>query len=101
MAVRQSVRGLADACLELGVPVTGGNVSFYNQTGGQAIQPTPVVGVLGVIDDVRRRLPSGFAAPGETIVLLGRTAAEFGGSLWAQPATAYSFAMGIHRRAPT
>jgi len=80
----ESVRGLADACLELGVPVTGGNVSFYNQTGGRAIQPTPVVGVLGVIEDVRRRLPSGFAAPGEAIVLLGQTAAEFGGSLWAQ-----------------
>jgi len=80
----ESVRGLADGCLALGIPVTGGNVSFYNQTGAAAIQPTPVVGVLGVLDDVRRRLPSGFGAPGETIVLLGRTAAEFGGSLWAQ-----------------
>ncbi|HEX9034658.1 MAG TPA: phosphoribosylformylglycinamidine synthase subunit PurL, partial [Streptosporangiaceae bacterium] len=80
----ESVRGLADACLALGVPVTGGNVSFYNQTGEQAIQPTPVVGVLGVLDDVRRRLPSGFSEPGETIMLLGHTSAEFGGSLWAQ-----------------
>jgi phosphoribosylformylglycinamidine synthase subunit PurL len=80
----ESVRGLADGCLALGIPVTGGNVSFYNQTGAAAIQPTPVVGVLGVLDDVRRRLPSGFGAPGETIMLLGRTAAEFGGSLWAQ-----------------
>jgi phosphoribosylformylglycinamidine synthase subunit PurL len=79
----ESVRGLADACLALGVPVTGGNVSFYNQTGAVAIQPTPVVGVLGVLDDVRRRLPGGIAAPGDTIVLLGRTMAEFGGSLWA------------------
>ncbi len=80
----ESVRGLADACLALGVPVTGGNVSFYNQTGHQAIQPTPVVGVLGVLADVRRRLPSGFTAAGETIMLLGVTEAEFGGSLWAQ-----------------
>ncbi len=82
----ESVRGLADGCLALGIPVTGGNVSFYNQTGAAAIQPTPVVGVLGVLDDVRQRLPSGFRAPGETIMLLGRTAAEFGGSLWAQVA---------------
>ncbi len=80
----ESVRGLADGCQVLGIPVTGGNVSFYNQTGADAIQPTPVVGVLGVLDDVRHRLPSGFSAPGETIMLLGRTAAEFGGSLWAQ-----------------
>jgi phosphoribosylformylglycinamidine synthase subunit PurL len=80
----ESVRGLADGCQILGIPVTGGNVSFYNQTGADAIQPTPVVGVLGVLDDVRRRLPSGFNSPGETIMLLGRTAAEFGGSLWAQ-----------------
>jgi phosphoribosylformylglycinamidine synthase len=79
----ESVRGLADACQALGVPVTGGNVSFYNQTGTQAIHPTPVVGVLGVLSDVRRRLPSGFGAPGETIMLLGTTRPEFGGSLWA------------------
>ena len=46
------MRGLADGCLELGIPVTGGNVSFYNSTGDTAILPTPVVGVLGVIDDV-------------------------------------------------
>ncbi|HVB44747.1 MAG TPA: phosphoribosylformylglycinamidine synthase subunit PurL [Streptosporangiaceae bacterium] len=79
----ESVRGLADGCQSLGVPVTGGNVSFYNQTGTEAIHPTPVVGVLGVIGDVRRRLPAGFGAAGETIVLLGATATELGGSLWA------------------
>jgi phosphoribosylformylglycinamidine synthase II len=79
----EAVRGLADGCLDLGIPVTGGNVSFYNQTGDEAIQPTPVVGVLGVLDDVRHRLPSGFSTPGDPVVLLGRTAAEFGGSLWA------------------
>jgi phosphoribosylformylglycinamidine synthase len=79
----ESVRGLADACQAMGVPVTGGNVSFYNQTGAQAIHPTPIVGVLGVLADVRRRLPAAFTEPGETIILLGSTAAEFGGSMWA------------------
>jgi phosphoribosylformylglycinamidine synthase len=58
-------------------------VSFYNQTGSTAIRPTPVVGVLGVHDDVRRRVPSGFSLPEAAIVLLGDTRAEFGGSLWA------------------
>jgi phosphoribosylformylglycinamidine synthase len=80
------VRGLADGCQFLGIPVTGGNVSFYNQTGDVAIHPTPVVGVLGVLDDVRRRLPMGFTGPGAQVVLLGATAAEFGGSAWAQVA---------------
>ncbi|MCP2250799.1 phosphoribosylformylglycinamidine synthase subunit PurL [Lentzea aerocolonigenes] len=80
----QAVKGLADGCVELGIPVTGGNVSFYNQTGSTAILPTPVVGVLGVIDDVRRRIPTGIGAEaGETLLLLGETKAEFGGSEWA------------------
>jgi phosphoribosylformylglycinamidine synthase subunit PurL len=79
----EAVRGLADGCLALGVPVTGGNVSFYNQTGSAAIHPTPVVGVLGVHDDVRRRVPIGFSHHGASIVLLGSTAEELGGSLWA------------------
>src|SRR5579875_1463934 len=79
----EAVRGLADGCATLGVPVTGGNVSFYNSTGEAAIHPTPVVGVLGVHDDVRRRLSIGFAGDGAAIVLLGRTRAEFGGSAWA------------------
>jgi len=79
----EAVRGLADGCRQLGTPVTGGNVSFYNQTGGTPIQPTPVVGVLGVHDDVRRRVGSGFRAEGASIVLLGETRPEFGGSLWA------------------
>jgi phosphoribosylformylglycinamidine synthase subunit PurL len=63
--------------------VTGGNVSFYNQTGDVAIHPTPVVGVLGVMDDVARRTPSGWKAPGQVIYLLGTTADELGGSEWA------------------
>jgi phosphoribosylformylglycinamidine synthase subunit PurL len=82
----ESVRGLADGCARLGIPVTGGNVSFYNQTGPVAIHPTPVVGVLGVLDDVRRRVAMGFGQPGARVVLLGTTRAEFGGSAWAQVA---------------
>ncbi|WP_084965159.1 phosphoribosylformylglycinamidine synthase subunit PurL [Thermoactinospora rubra] len=79
----EAVRGLADACRTLGVPVTGGNVSFYNQTGSQAIHPTPIVGVLGVLDDVSKRIRPGFAAPGLKVALLGETGEEFGGSEWA------------------
>ena len=81
----QAVRGLADGCAVLGIPVTGGNVSFYNQTGATPILPTPVVGVLGVIDDVHRRLPTALGTePGETLYLLGDTRDEFDGSIWAQ-----------------
>ena len=79
----EAARGLADGCAALGVPVTGGNVSFYNQTGTAAIHPTPVVGVLGVHDDVRRRVSIGFRDVPERLVLLGRTKPEFGGSAWA------------------
>ncbi|WP_062356345.1 phosphoribosylformylglycinamidine synthase subunit PurL [Herbidospora yilanensis] len=82
----EAVRGLADACKTLGVPVTGGNVSFYNQTGSAAINPTPVVGVLGVIDDVAKRVRSGFPEAGLRVVLLGATYDEFGGSEWAHVA---------------
>src|ERR1700759_834054 len=79
----EAVRGLADGCATLGVPVTGGNVSFYNQTGQTAIKPTPVIGVLGGHDDGRRRLSIGFGAEGAPVVLLGRASDEFGGSAWA------------------
>ncbi|MDA0633709.1 phosphoribosylformylglycinamidine synthase subunit PurL [Nonomuraea sp. MCN248] len=79
----EAVRGLADACRTLGVPVTGGNVSFYNQTGSTAIHPTPVVGVLGVINDVAKRVPTGFTAEGLRVAVLGETREEFGGSEWA------------------
>ena len=57
MAVRRGHPGLADACQALGTVITGGNVSFYNQTGSTPINPTPVVGVLGLVDDVSRRTP--------------------------------------------
>ncbi|MGI5126979.1 phosphoribosylformylglycinamidine synthase subunit PurL [Pseudonocardia sp. CA-107938] len=80
---QQAVRGIADGCAQLGIPVTGGNVSFYNQTGSTAILPTPVVGVLGVLDDVAARIPAGFRRDGDVVVLLGETRDELGGSEWA------------------
>ncbi|WP_188781023.1 phosphoribosylformylglycinamidine synthase subunit PurL [Marmoricola endophyticus] len=79
----EACRGLKDGCLAMGIPVTGGNVSLYNQTGETAILPTPVVAVLGVIDDVATRVHSGFAAPGEHVLLLGETREELSGSEWA------------------
>ena len=79
----EACRGLKDACLELGIPVTGGNVSLYNQTGETAILPTPVVAVLGVIDDVTKRTPSAWNAAGDRVFLLGETREELSGSEWA------------------
>jgi phosphoribosylformylglycinamidine synthase II len=79
----EACRGLKDACVELGIPVTGGNVSLYNQTGETAILPTPVVAVLGVIEDVTRRTPSGFGESGHRVLLLGETNEELSGSIWA------------------
>ncbi|MGQ4532680.1 phosphoribosylformylglycinamidine synthase subunit PurL [Dermabacteraceae bacterium P13138] len=87
----QAITGLADACRELGVPVTGGNVSLYNSTGepgriDSAIHPTPVVGVLGVFDDVATRVPSGWQEQGLALYLLGETREELSGSAWADVA---------------
>ena len=88
---REAVHGLADGCVTLGIPVTGGNVSFYNSTGDEAILPTPVVGVLGVIDDVATRIGPAFGRRGpgagntaETLILLGETRDELDGSEWAR-----------------
>lgn len=79
------MHGIADGCAQLGIPVTGGNVSFYNQTGDTAILPTPLVGVLGVLDDVRRLVSTGIGADaGQSLLLLGHTRDEFDGSAWAQ-----------------
>lgn len=82
----QATEGLKDACATLGIPVTGGNVSFYNQTGETAILPTPVVGVLGVIDDVTRRVRQGFTTEGDHVLVLGATRDELDGSTWAKVA---------------
>nr|BFF22758.1 phosphoribosylformylglycinamidine synthase subunit PurL [Glycomyces mayteni] len=79
----RAVTGIADGCQKLGIPVTGGNVSFYNQTGREAIHPTPVIGVLGVIEDVARRIPLGLGRTGDTIALVGTTSEELSGSEWA------------------
>ena len=79
----QTVEGLSDGCLELEIPVTGGNVSFYNQTGDVPIHPTPVIAVLGVVDDVAKRIPSGWQDEGDNIYLLGVTKLELDGSAWA------------------
>ena len=83
---RESVHGLADGAVELGIPVSGGNVSFYNQTGEEPILPTPVVGVLGVIDDVHKSIGNelGRVEEPEVLILLGETKDEFGGSIWQQ-----------------
>ncbi|OHF36404.1 phosphoribosylformylglycinamidine synthase subunit PurL [Corynebacterium sp. HMSC074A01] len=81
---REAVHGLADGAAELNIPVSGGNVSFYNQTGETPILPTPVVGVLGVIEDVSKANPHDVPASDEefSLVLLGETFDEFGGSVW-------------------
>ncbi|MDM8084443.1 phosphoribosylformylglycinamidine synthase subunit PurL [Cellulomonas cellasea] len=87
----EAIRGLADGCQVLGVPVTGGNVSLYNGTGepgkiDSSIHPTPVVGVLGVLDDVADATPSGWTTAGQAVYLLGTTRDELDGSAWADVA---------------
>jgi phosphoribosylformylglycinamidine synthase subunit PurL len=79
----ESIRGIRDACLAFDTPVTGGNVSFYNESAGSAIWPTPVIGMLGLLDDHRLRVPSGFQRAGLTVFLLGETFPELGGSEFA------------------
>ncbi len=66
-----AIDGLAEACTALGTPITGGNVSLYNETKGEGIYPTPVVGVVGILDDVSKTVPSGFQRAGEVVLLIG------------------------------
>jgi phosphoribosylformylglycinamidine synthase len=80
----ESIRGMRDACLALETPVTGGNVSFYNESGGSAIWPTPVIGMLGLLQDHRLRVPAGFGRPGLAIYLVGEIFPELGGSEFAE-----------------
>ena len=75
-----AVRGISDACRAFEVPVVSGNVSFYNETDGRAIPPTPTVGMVGLIEDVERRVRMPFRAAGDTVALLGETRDELGGS---------------------
>jgi phosphoribosylformylglycinamidine synthase II len=74
------IEGMAEACRAFAIPVTGGNVSFYNDTEGVSINPTPVLGVVGLIEDVAKAVSPGFKAAGDIVVLLGETRDEIGGS---------------------
>lgn len=99
---RESVHGLADAAVELSIPVSGGNVSFYNQTGEEPILPTPVVGVLGVIDDVHKAIGNelGTVDEKEVLIALGETKDEFGGSIWQQVSADTSEASSLNGLPP-
>jgi len=93
---KESCRGIADACRALDTPVTGGNVSFYNESPTGAVDPTPVVGMVGLLPRVDRAVPSHARARGDAIVVLGETRAELGGSqLWE---AVYEFAGGTPPR---
>jgi phosphoribosylformylglycinamidine synthase II len=81
-AFAAAVEGMAAACRALGLPVTGGNVSFYNESSGRPIHPTPIVGVLGLLEDAAAAVRAGFPRPGLDVWLLGETRAELGGSAW-------------------
>lgn len=76
----QATDGLADAAVALDTPVTGGNVSFYNEFNGEAIPPTPAIGMVGVISDVSLRVPSSFQHEGDTVLIIGQTNEELGAS---------------------
>ena len=75
-----AVRGIADACRALETPVVSGNVSFYNETGGRAIPPTPTVGLVGLLEDVEKRVRLPFRSEGDVVAMLGETRDELGGS---------------------
>ncbi|MCJ7822419.1 MAG: AIR synthase related protein, partial [Armatimonadetes bacterium] len=77
---KRCVEGLADACRFFGLPVVSGNVSFYNETPDTAVYPTPVLGVIGVLDDVHRNCTVGFKQEGDVILLLGETHEDLGGT---------------------
>jgi phosphoribosylformylglycinamidine synthase len=79
---REACRGIGEACRVFDTPVTGGNVSLYNENPKGAIDPTPVIGMVGLLSDVRRRVPSHFQAPGDLVVLLGLTRGHLGASAY-------------------
>ncbi len=82
---REACRGISDACRAFDTPVTGGNVSFYTESPTGAIDPTPTVGMVGLLADVTQRVPSHFQAPGDLVVILGETRGHLGGSsYWAE-----------------
>jgi phosphoribosylformylglycinamidine synthase len=79
---REACRGIADACRALGTPVTGGNVSFYNESPTGAVDPTPVVGMIGLLTRADRAVPSHARSPGDVVFVFGETRAELGGSAY-------------------
>jgi phosphoribosylformylglycinamidine synthase len=81
--LREAVRGLGDACRALGIPVTGGNVSLYNEAPGSAIAPTPEIGVVGLADDVDTLVGPAFVGDGDLVLLAGETRPGLGGSAYA------------------
>jgi phosphoribosylformylglycinamidine synthase len=81
----EACRGIADACRAFETPVTGGNVSFYNESPTGAVDPTPTVGMVGLLERAEQRVPSHFQTPGDEVVILGETRGELGGSAyWAE-----------------
>src|SRR5713226_1792940 len=80
----ECIRGISDACVALGTPVVSGNVSFYNETAGRAIDPTPTVGMVGILDSEDRGHPVAFDDAGRDVILLGDTRDELGASEWQQ-----------------
>jgi phosphoribosylformylglycinamidine synthase subunit PurL len=79
---KEACRGIADACRAFGTPVTGGNVSFYNESPTGAVDPTPTIGMVGLLPQVDRRVPSHFIAEGDDVLILGATRGELGGSAY-------------------
>jgi phosphoribosylformylglycinamidine synthase len=82
-AFAETIRGMGDACRALNTPVTGGNVSFYNESGDSSVYPTPIIGTIGLIEDYRLLVRNGFPESGLLIYLLGETKVELGGSEYA------------------
>jgi phosphoribosylformylglycinamidine synthase len=82
--LKESIAGMADACRQMGLPVVSGNVSLYNDTSGVSVWPTPVVGMVGLIEDIDRRLQAGFREAGDAVILVGASREELGGSEYAK-----------------
>jgi phosphoribosylformylglycinamidine synthase len=75
-----AIEGIADACKALKIPVVSGNVSFYNETNGLSIYPTPVIGMVGLLEDAERAVTPGFKAAGDVVLLLGASREDLGGT---------------------
>jgi phosphoribosylformylglycinamidine synthase len=82
--LEEAVAGMGEACRALGTPVTGGNVSLYNETAEGPVYPTPVVGMVGILEHLERRVPSSFRSPGHIVLVVGATRDEIGASSYLQ-----------------